>query len=81
MDKNDILQIVTEVFKDVLDNEKVILNRETTAMDVDDWDSLNHIQLVVAVERRFGIRFNSQEILRWNNVGEMIDSISAKLNS
>ena len=81
MDKNDILQTVTEVFKDVLDNEKVTLSRETTAMDVDDWDSLNHIQLVVAVERRFGIRFNSQEILRWNNVGEMIDSISAKLNS
>lgn len=81
MEQNDILQTVTAVFRDVLDNDDITLTRQTTAMDVEDWDSLNHIQLVVALERHFNIRFSSQEILRWKNVGEMLDSISAKLNA
>ena len=80
MDQNEILATITDVFRDALDDEKIILTRETTAADVDNWDSLTHFQLVVAVERKFSIRFNSQEFLRWKNVGEMIDSTSAKLN-
>ena len=80
MDQNEILATITDVFRDALDDEKIILARETTAADVDNWDSLTHFQLVVAVERKFSIRFNSQEFLRWKNVGEMVDSISAKLN-
>ncbi len=80
MDKSEILRIVNGVFIDILDDENIVLTDETTANDVDEWDSLNHIQLVVAIERQFRIRFNSQEIQRWNNVGEMVNSISAKLN-
>src|ERR1700761_7529411 len=65
---DQILQTVTDIFKDVLDNNDIVLSRQTSARDIDEWDSLNHIQLVVAIERHFKIRFNSQEILRWNNV-------------
>jgi acyl carrier protein len=79
MNKEDILQVTTEVFRDVLDNDSVVLTEQTTANDVAEWDSLSHIQLVVAVEKRFRIRFGSREIQGWNNVGEMIDSIVAKL--
>jgi acyl carrier protein len=80
MDKAEILQQVNAVFIDVLDNDKIVLNNETTASDVDEWDSLNHIQLVVAIEKQFKIRFTSREIQSWKNVGEMVDSVSAKIN-
>jgi acyl carrier protein len=79
MDNKEILTIVTTVFAEVLDNKNIILTGETTANDVEEWDSLNHIQLVVAVEKKFGIRFASREIQGWKNVGEMIDSINAKV--
>ena len=78
MDRSDILRQVNNVFLDVLDDENIVLSDETTASDVDDWDSLNHIQLVVAIEKQFKIRFSSKEIQSWNNVGEMINSIAGK---
>jgi acyl carrier protein len=80
MDRTEILNTVTNVFIDVLDDDTLVLTEATTANDVEEWDSLNHIQLVVAIERQFKIRFASNEILSWQNVGEMIDSIAAKLN-
>ena len=80
MDRNEILNTVNNVFIDVLDDDNLFLTEATTANDVEEWDSLNHIQLVVAIERQFKIRFASQEILSWQNVGEMVDSIAAKLN-
>ena len=78
MEKSEALEKVNEVFIDVLDNEDISLSYETTAADVEDWDSLNHVQLVVAVERKFKIRFTSQEIQSWKNVDEMLDSILSK---
>ena len=78
MNRNEIFKHVNEVFVDVLDDGNIVLSEETTANDVDDWDSLNHIQLVVAIEKLFKIRFSSKEIQSWNNVGEMINSILEK---
>ncbi len=78
MDRPTILKEVTEVFIDVLDNEDIVLTDETQATDVDDWDSLNHIQLVVGIEKHFKIRFTSKEIQSWKNVGEMITCIQEK---
>lgn len=78
MEKGDILKAVNLIFIDTLDDENIILSYETVADDVEEWDSLNHIQLVVAIEKHFKIRFTAREIQNWQNVGEMIDCILTK---
>jgi acyl carrier protein len=78
MNKTDILKCVEGVFKDVLDNDNIVLEETSTADDVEGWDSLTHIQLIVAIEKHFKIKFGSKEILSWKNVGEMVDAISSK---
>jgi acyl carrier protein len=80
MDKQEVLGTVNAIFVEVLDNKQILLTPETTANDVAEWDSLNHIQLVVAIEKKFRIRFISREIQGWKNVGELVDSITAKIN-
>lgn len=79
MDNSKILNLLDDVFIDVLDNKDIRLNLNTTADDVDDWDSLNHIQLVVAIEKKFKIRFSSKEIQSWENIGELVESIHSKI--
>ncbi|MGU3374215.1 acyl carrier protein [Chryseobacterium sp. M5A1_1a] len=78
MNKDEILAKLTGIFRDELDNEEIVLTPETTAEDIEEWDSLSHIQLIVAVEKAFGVRFTSSEIRSWNNVGEMIESVTSK---
>lgn len=79
MEKTDILKQVQDIFRDILDDENIILSDASTAEDIEDWDSLTHIQLIKAIEKNFSIRFTSREILSWNNVGEMRDCIKSKL--
>ena len=79
MEHTQILAEVQEIFRDTLDNEDIILIDATTANDIEEWDSLTHIQLIVAVEKHFKIKFTSMEILSWQNVGQMVDSIQKKL--
>lgn len=78
MNQNEILSKVQDIFRDVLDNEEIELTLETSADDVEDWDSLSHIQLIVAIEKALNLKFTSKEILSWSNVGEMIDCIESK---
>jgi acyl carrier protein len=78
MDRNELLKQINTIFIDTLDNEEVVIEETTTANDVEEWDSLTHIQLVVAIERHFKIRFTSKEIQSWGNVGAMIDCMQGK---
>lgn len=78
MEKNDLLIKVQDIFQDILDVEDIELTESTTAEDVEEWDSLSHIQLVVAIEKSFGVKFTSKEIMSWQNVGDMIECIASK---
>ena len=59
MEKTEILVKVQDIFRDVLDNEEIVLNNDTSADDIEEWDSLSHIQLIVAIEKHFKIKFTS----------------------
>ena len=80
MTREEIYGKLNEVFQDVFDDENIEVNDATVASDVDGWDSLEHINLIVAVERCFGIKFTMGETTGLKNVGEMVDRIIAHLS-
>ncbi len=79
MTEAELFHRLTKIFVDVLDNEEIVLDRTTTAADIEEWDSLNHISLIVAIERDFNIQLVLEEIEGLRNVGDMIDLISRKI--
>ena len=70
---------LNSLFCKVFDDNDIKITPETTADDIDEWDSLSHVNLVVAIEKYFKIKFKNSEIIRWKNVGQMFDSIKEKL--
>ena len=80
MEKEEIYERLNNVFRDIFDDESIVVTAETTSKDIEDWDSLEHINLVVAVEQEFEIKFNMNEVTTMKNVGEMVDIIMSRLN-
>jgi acyl carrier protein len=66
---------LTAVLREVFDDPEISIRPDTTADDIDGWDSLTHVQLIVAVEARFKVRFKHAEVARFSNVGDMVESI------
>jgi len=75
MSRELILDKVNIIFKRVFEDVDIVVDFLSSAKDVDEWDSLNNIQLIIAIEKEFKIRFQSSEIRGWGNVGEMCDAI------
>lgn len=67
------------IFCTVFDDDDIVIAPETTSNDIDGWDSLSHVNLIVAVESGFGIRFTHKEVLSFKNVGDLLDCIVSKL--
>jgi acyl carrier protein len=78
---DSLAERLTDVFREVFDDPNVELRDETVAADIEDWDSLNHVKLVVAIEERFGIKFSNREIGSWKNVGDIRRSLASKLGA
>jgi acyl carrier protein len=76
---DSILEELQEIFRDVLDQPDLVLTRSSNASNVDDWDSLAHINLVTSIEKRYKIKFALGELQDLKDVGDMIDLIKAKL--
>jgi acyl carrier protein len=79
MTEHEIYDHLKQTFCDVFDEECIVLGPATTAADVEGWDSLGHIRLVIAIEERLKIKFNAFEINAWPNVGALVLSIQKKL--
>ena len=80
MTREEVYERLNAVFADVFDDEELTVNDETTAADVDGWDSLVHITLIDAVEEEFDISFDMKTIVKLKNVGEMVDVIMEEAN-
>lgn len=78
MERQEIFAKLNDIFVDIMDLDEVNLTETTCADDIEEWDSLTQIQLVVAIEKAFNIKFTSKEISNWQNVGEMVDTILSK---
>ncbi len=79
MTMEDIFEGLNKVFRDVFDDEDIIVTAETTSEDIEDWDSLEHINLIVAVEKKFGMKFSMGEVTTMKNVGEMAEIIKSRI--
>lgn len=80
MERTEILEKIQEIFRDIIDNDELELAENLTAYDIEGYDSLSHIQIVVSIEKEFKIKFLASEINSWQNIGEMMDCIVNKIN-
>ncbi len=79
MKREEIYERLNDVFREVFDDDTISLEDETTAADVDGWDSLMHITLIDAIEDEFDIAFDMKTVVKMKNVGEMVDEIESQL--
>ena len=79
MTREEVFETLNGVFQDVFDDESITVNEATTAEDIDDWDSLEHINLIAAVEQEFGMKFAMGQVVTMKNVGEMADIIISQI--
>jgi acyl carrier protein len=78
MEESQVYAKLTGIFHDLFDDDDLVLRADLTAEDVDGWDSLSHIRLVLAVQKAFGVKFSASEIGKLKNVGEFVDLIRSK---
>lgn len=79
MNREEIFEEVQTIFRNVFDDRGLIISDETNSEDIEDWDSLEHINLVVAMEKKFNLKFDIKEVGTLKNVGEMVDLIERRL--
>lgn len=79
MSREEVFEKLNEVFRDVFDDEEIEVKDATTANDIEDWDSLEHINLIVAIENKFNVKFKMNEVTGLKNVGEMVDIILGRI--
>lgn len=79
MDRQGIFEKLLPVFQDVFDDDDIEINDKTSAKDIEEWDSFNHINIVLGTEQEFGVKFKTSEIAILANVGEFVDLISKKM--
>lgn len=80
MTREQLFEKLNDVFRDVFDDVSISVEESTTSNDIEDWDSLEHINLIAAVEQEFGVKFNMGQVVSMKNVGEMAEIIMSQLD-
>ena len=80
MTREQVFETLNEVFQDVFDDTSIEVYENTTSEDIEDWDSLEHINLIASVEQEFGVKFNMGQVNTMKNVGEMVDIIMSQID-
>lgn len=80
MEEKEIYNTLNTIFREILDDDTISLTENTTADDIEDWDSLSHVSIVVSIEKKLGVKFTSLEIISWKNIGDMVKSITQRTN-
>lgn len=76
MNEMEIYNSLTTIFRDIFDDDSIVINNNTSADDIEDWDSFEHINLISAVEKQFKMRFTMKQVSTMKNVGEMVSIIT-----
>ena len=75
MSREEVFERVTDIFRDVFDDGELVISDSTNSEDIEDWDSLEHIQLIVGMEKEFKVKFDIKTVNSLENVGQMVDLI------
>ena len=75
MSREEVFERVTDIFRDVFDDDELVRSDSTNSEDIEDWDSLEHIQLIVGMEKEFKVKFDIKTVNSLENVGQMVDLI------
>ena len=78
MSREEILKKINDILKDIFDDETLVITYDTTANDIPDWDSLNHINIISSIESEFGVDFSMEEVINFKNVGDIVGKILEK---
>ena len=78
MSKEEVLKKINYILKDIFDDDTLVITFETTANDVPNWDSLNHINIISSIENEFGVDFSMEEVVNFKKVGDIVDKILEK---
>lgn len=79
MTRDEVMSKVQDIFRDVFDDDSLVIVDSTNSDDIEDWDSLEHISLIVSMEKEFDMKFDIKEVGKLANVGEMVDLILSKM--
>lgn len=81
MNREEIMQKVNDIFKDVFDDDELVINENTTPEDIEDWDSLEQINIIMAIGEEFGIKFDLEEVSKLDTVKEILVAIEEKVGN
>ena len=79
MSRDEILKRINDILKDIFDDNTIVITCDTTANDIPEWDSLNHINIISSIENEFGVEFSMEEVINFKNVGDIVEKIIEKI--